>query len=785
MVDVSDSVTRNPGALTTALKRSAAAIKVNLDLSAEKFADWSSSITVFARGAARLHSSVPLQQVSALLGNINARSMRTDASAGAEALKIATDTISESGQPGAVLLLTDGNWTGATAEKSVQRLVQDGVPIHVLPVSSPQPGIGIVAADLPTAVELGRDTTLRMVLLRGSEKAQTFDLAWQRNGEIPRRAAQGYTMNHLWRPARIPVRFSERGVQFVDVELATKIGVAQKRRLFTLVLAAPRVLVLGQARWADGLSADNYQLERRSVSEPFDPHAYDVVVIDSVQAQSLADGMLEALAHATRVDGVGLLLVNGRHVGDREAPTRIMTYEKTALAPLLPVASEARMVLQEPPPRDIIIVIDTSSSMIGWNLSTAKAVAAEIISNLRSVDTARIVAFTTSYREVLGATRMDGEGQAIARKTLARLRASGGTDPTGALQFAGQFTSNYCGLFFLSDGEFNPSQHKPECMSTVFQVNESGRSAKPQLRHLGQVEVVNRNSWPRRLVLKFFEPEPRHETYRDGRFHPQHVLGDPSLTPRLAVEGVAISYPRPEAELVSVHPEWPADPVVAFRNAETGVVGVFMSELPDAWGRHPAGRKAIDAYLNRLISWNDTERFDLRFQQIGESIEVTVTVVGDGDRAVNVERLTASVTFSDGTTQPLRLDNTDGTPGVFQGRFPLPARGNKGAMATRANLYITEGGEGAVARAQRIPMTLPTAGNAVFAADIAEAWTHGINETMLRALADMTGGRFPVGDRLEIGRVSARPVDRPLFPWLLALAAACIVATIALGGGRL
>ena len=124
-----------------------------------------------------------------------------------------------------------------------------------------------------------------------------------------------------------------------------------------------------------------------------------------------------------------------------------------------------------------------------------------------------------------------------------------------------------------------------------------GRRASLPARHirLGQEIILDQGQPVPRLVLDYFEPEERDMHCRSETFTPIAVGEDAPLAGQ-PLPDVAIAYARRDAEVVSLHPDPPPDPVLAVRQdpVQTGaLVAVYLSELPS---NAPAAE--VDALLS-------------------------------------------------------------------------------------------------------------------------------------------------------------------------------------------
>jgi Ca-activated chloride channel family protein len=116
-------------------------------------------------------------------------------------------------------------------------------------------------------------------------------------------------------------------------------------------------------------------------------------------------------------------------------------------------------------PRDLTLVVDVSGSMSGDKLEQAKAALEQALGTLQPIDRFRVVAFSTtvrSFRE--GFVAATAENVREARRFVAALEASGGTNISGALDAAlgGEATDHLALLVFLTDGLPSVGERAPD-----------------------------------------------------------------------------------------------------------------------------------------------------------------------------------------------------------------------------------------------------------------------------------------------------------------------------------
>lgn len=760
LMDGSESVWRDEGAALAARGQLADGLEAMVaDLPPGAAAQWRGQVLQFGRSVSR-GPVQPLGQLPDMLrgGGVALRASQSNFSAGLEG---ALDAIRADGGRGAVYLLADGHFDDVVPDALLAEARAMGVPVHVLATGARAPGAGLVAADLAPEQWMGRPAVLRATVSGGGRLVFS-------NGSIQKEeiVAPLPTLQ----PVRLDTIFAGRGLRHVRVTYEARNG-AQERTLYTLVRGPARALVYGAAPWAAGLDPARWLIVRGDPQAPADAAGYDVVVIDTLSPDDFAPGFAQSLLRAA--DGTGIFIVNGAMRGARDAPQRIADWNASALSPILPVDSDPRKFIEEPPPRDIVIMIDVSGSMGGGPLATAKTAAFAVMDQLRPRDSLAILPFSDGPNPPFAKRNADAAALPAARNFVSRLVANGGTAPDTTLRQAAGMATNYCAYFFLSDGDFDPPATSPKCFTTA--IATAGRQFPRGVAGWGEEIILASGGSASGLSLRYFTPKEREDYFRPGSFTPRAPDGASVLAPPLPLDGVAIAFARVDAQVESVHASPPPDPVLAFRRdgARPGIAtGVFLSAIPAVWANDPQGQAAVSAMLDQLTGWSDLYRYDIRLTETDKRLTVSVVIVGtEGGLPAT---LSGSIQDAAGAVQGLALLPV-GELGQFEGTVAL----RLGLDAARGTLVLEESGR----TAQRIPLDLPARSNAD-AGGVTESFAFGINTAVLSRLADGTGGRTLAQPYPGLEMAIAKTASVPLHPWLIVLALVALTGSLWLGGTR-
>lgn len=759
VVDISDSVSRDPerrGEQLERIRKILAASVATLGPTQARL--YRGSVISFGTEAV-LHKECPLPELADALNQIPPPGSRGGGTDVESALGEAARVIRKSGLAGSVLLASDGNETKGDALRAAAELAALGTPIIVVPIEGAGPALWITDAFLPRRVKAGESATARFLIQNDSGRLLSTQIRVARNpGEdglidtnrIEQKAypsQPGSTFS-----GRSMVKFEGRGLQFVDVAAGANAH-PHRRRLYTYVESPARLLSIGgDRRWEAALDPVAWQVDATTPDgvasriAKLEAGDYDAVSIGALHSRQLSGPFLETLTRAVRDRGVGLFLWNGDHSGQSElTETVLTTYGNTALDAILPVHVDPRKIKPEPPPRQVVILIDTSGSMAGSPLQRAQSVCHGIIDQLRPVDKLDLVAFTDSKSHVVINSNMTPEGRLVAHQQVDAMQAKGGTAPGMGLAFLAQRKLTRAALIFISDGGFD--SRELSAMSVFASTNafaivdNTSQAAGGTFSAFPTVVPVTSVLAPNQVRLKFFEPEERKKFFERGLFtavserDPSMVFRGPH-TALIPLNGSVICYPKPNAIVAARRPKL-GDPVLIFGEAGQGRVGVFGAGLTPAWLVEPDARMAIDSWLRETLAYSDPDRYYFVVRDSGDVLDLEVTIMAKGGVVPRVDRLSVGISVVGEDAEPVSLASVPDSPGTFRGRVAL-SRGEKSQLTI---LTLTESGPDALQRSQRIPFRIAAAGEVVPPSGD-EAWTQGINLPLLEGLASVSGGRI-------------------------------------------
>lgn len=714
LLDLSESFWRDPARAREALALAADRIHELLaPMPDDQAAGWRGELRGFGRASVGLGGETAAAHLAETLRRYQVNRVE-DASNLRAGLLDSLAALRDADGQGRVILLSDGLASEPPDEVLWAEFRALGIPVDFIAAGASTPASGLVAADLGPEHRVGEEALLRGTTLGAGRLAVT-----QKHRSDTLEVAGSSTL----RPLRLTTSFDRRGLQ--GLQLGFDIASTQQQRnLFTLIRGPARLLVYGPAPWADTLPEARWRVERASPAAPLPPADYDLVVIDGLEPQDFATGHVDELLAAA--DGTGLMLINGGLRGSVTDEQVITAWNRSALAPILPVDSDPRLFVQEPPPRDIVIMVDVSGSMSGHRLGSAQSAIRAILAQLRPQDSIAILPFSSDAHTPFQKSAATPKTLEAARRYADGLSAGGGTAPETTLQSSARFVSNYCAFFFISDAEFEPPKSAPQCFTTAISVSDLGFPM--DVSAWGEEILLGENGSADSIPFRYFKPEERKEYYRDGLFTPLPVGGDGFPDPAVGVAGMAISYPRSDARVELLHAQPPPDPLFAWRRdaRRPGVVaGAFLGPMDAQWGQ--SGLPATEAMLGRLLGWPDQDRYLVQLLDEGDRYVLRVTPTSKAG-VLHQGAVSASLHWSNGNSTGISLQ-FDQQRGGFVGRFSAPAA--KGFQ--RALLVLQDG-----ANIQRIPVDFPPP--TVMSGHRTEGLDFGVNIDIFHTAEQQTGG---------------------------------------------
>jgi hypothetical protein len=444
--------------------------------------------------------------------------------------------------------------------------------------------------------------------------------------------------------------------------------------------------------------------------------------------------------------------------------------------------------------------------MCGAPLITAQQIAISIVNRaLRPHDLLDLMVFTTSASARLTDEPMTPQGKARAIDEIRRMTCDGGTDPQEALQKLAARKLKNCGLLFFSDGGFAPlrqlSQYRPDCRTTVFGIRPEPFAANEPMAALADPIHVSEGFDPQRIKIPYFDQDAKNHFFEPGGYTAlsmKHVLpsGFAMEMPDIPLEGTATTSPKDDVVPVAVRPKL-TDPVLAYRENRTANVGELTTAIPAAWLRRADGRAAIRQWIEAVLPSANSRRYTFQLTEHGGDLEIDIALAPDGNRLPEIERIEAAVEMPGAAAVELPVRRNEEDPATFHARLALPPALSRvegpalspveGPALSRvegssdrpidATLVLKESGPGALVRPQRIPMLVPPRA-ATSGRRVAESFSVGVNEALLRSIAQAGRGTYDAIERMSTDSTVVAGGRIDLWPFAAAVGCLAYLAAI-------
>ncbi|MBW1708367.1 MAG: VWA domain-containing protein [Deltaproteobacteria bacterium] len=508
---------------------------------------------------------------------------------------------------------------------------------------------------------------------------------------------------------------------------------------------------------------------------------YSAIILDNVSGRNLSFTAMENLEKYVKDIGGGLVMIGG----DRSFGAG--GYLKTPVEKALPVFMDVPTTF-EIPGFCLILVIDKSASMAGSivrksKLEGAKIAAFSAVEMLNPIDKVAVLAFDSDREWVIPITQAK-ERRKIARK-LSSLKEGGGTDLYPALKEAFSVLKKVPAakkhIIVLSDGLTNEADFRSLVQSmrkariTISTV-AVGSDADVKL-----MEDIASWGEGRSYFTKNADNIPRIFT-GETKIAAKKVIVEKVMQPFTAMQdemitgfgdndwpniyGFVITYPKPEARILLKTDE---GPLLAAWPYGLGRSVAFTSDLSTRWGKDWVRWDHYPKFVSQMIKWaqrKETPRnYDANITREGGLGTFAVDVTDDQNRFVNNLHLNIKVLFPSKADKTIKLDQT--APGRYMGSFNAEEIGEY-----YISLFSEDSNEFTRSRVYGygIPYT-------------DEFVNRGVDYTLLKRLADITGGRV-LGPEDKLGDLFTAASDTKkygalLWPYLALLALILLIADVA------
>ncbi len=502
---------------------------------------------------------------------------------------------------------------------------------------------------------------------------------------------------------------------------------------------------------------------------------YELVILSNVPATSLSQQQMEIARTYVQELGGGFIMLGG------EQSFGLGGYYKSTLEEILPVRSDFEKE-QEKPSLAMALVIDKSGSMSGDKMEMAKSAARSAAELLGRRDHVAVLAFD-------GDTYVISEMQSASNKgkisdEIARIEAGGGTTMYPAMEMAYEMlmatSAKLKHVILLTDGVSSPGDFEGMAQQMVSTKMTVSTVAVGDGSDTDLLETIARVGKGRHYfttdpaqVPQIFAKETvtaSKSAIDEQPFIPQviratHALKDIDMEAAPFLLGYVMTRPKPTSEVILASEK--GDPLLAWWRYGLGMTAAFTSDAKSRWAAEwmtwPEFGKFWTQVIRNTMRKSDARGIMVHTTRKGNQASLTVDAVNELGQFLN--EADVELTLIDPQLGRTKSALKQTAPGQYAANFETPRSGAYHLeVALRQNDQV-------VYRQSR--------GMIVGYSD--ELRIRPTNETLLRAIADASGGQYapaPTDIFKRPDKTANRPT--PLWPYLLTTALILFVLDVAL-----
>ena len=668
-----------------------------------------------------------------------------------------------SGMVPRLLLVSDGNENLGSITRAVWQAQELGIPIDTVALEGrPKPGMTLESVSFPGQVFSGERFPVEVTLTAPRAAEAEVELSAEGKTIGASRVKLGPGINHVHLEASI----NSSGA----IDLAGRIsspGLGELRFEDAVSLRRPKVMLISrdpvssEQHIVRALEANQFDVDHSTVTLAEHLEDYQLIVINNWDMRWVLREHQTALENYVKRGG-GLVWIAGEHNMYDEAKRAEEPLERTLPAKLMPP--------RETEGTAVVLIVDKSSSMEGRKMDMARSAAAGVVENLRPIDSVGVLIFDNTFQWAVPIRKADNT-EAI-KQLIAGIIADGGTQIAPALVEAFQRMlpqkAVYKHIVLLTDGiseEGDSMALARQALANHITISTVGLGQDVNRAFLERVAQTSEGK-------SYFLSEPsqlEHILLRDVEEHTGVTAVEKLIHPTVLkkadiLEGVGVenapalrgyvryqTRPTADAILEADH----GDPLLVRWQYGLGRAVVFTSDAKNRWAMNWVSWPGFDKL------WANVFRDLLPHAPASEA-------TADLDAANN--ELVVDYRLSQNLPDPGA--NGGALPDLFvfgPGGFEAPVKVAKVAAGHyRGRLAIGQNEGLFRVRPLAESRAFPEVG---FYRPEAEMTSYGVNERLLRQVAEATGGRFRPSARqvFDAGGKSIRSVMN-LWPGLLVAA---------------
>lgn len=628
-----------------------------------------------------------------------------------------------------VALISDGKETKGSIARAAWQAQQLNIPIDTFSLAGrAQPALRLESISLPSLAFTGEQFPIDLVVSAPKSGPAEVDLA-----------AEGRTLGRTQvslaagtNPVRLHASLNSPGA--LDLSIAIRSRDAGEVRFDQAVmLRRPRILYISQdavnvnSHLTATLTAAQFDIQRVTDFANSNLSDYQLVIFDNWDLENILAQRKEDIEKYVKQGG-GVLVIGGE---------RNMYLEGKKVEDALDRALPAKLA----PPRSpegtaVVLIIDKSSSMEGRKMELARLAAIGVVDNLRPIDLVGVLIFDNSFQWAVPMRR--AEDRTLIKRLISGITPDGGTQIAPALNEAYRrilpANATYKHIVLLTDGiseEGDSMELSREALlkritiSTVGLGQDVNRAYLEKIAQFagGKAYFLNEPSGLEQILLRDVM-EHTGTTAVERPLSPTvmkhaEILDGVAIDTAPALKGYVKFIAKPTAETILGIDR---DPLLSRWQYGLGRSAVFASDAKARWAADWVTWKGYDKF------WTNLCRDLLPHAQAGEATLEFDSANGDlvvdyrlGRDVEEPGQIPGIFVFGpDGFQRPIAVKKV--AAGTFRGRLQI---------GTREGLFRV--------RPLVESRAFPEAGLYRPEAELAD---YGSNQSLLKRVAEFTGGRF-------------------------------------------
>ena len=321
-----------------------------------------------------------------------------------------------------VVLLSDGNENEGSVLRAMAQLATLGVPVDTIPLGkNARNALRIEKFSLPREAYSGEEIPIELHVVSPQNTAAQLDIY----AEGKPLGHQQLELNRGDNPVHANVRIKSAGVAAVTGRIHTSTGEAQFQEAIRLQRA--RVLYLSEdpagsdANLLAALSQANVEIVRDASELDRDPSGFELVILNNLNLNAVPAARKLKLEEYVKGGG-GLLLIGGER----------QIYKEDKQLDALDRALPAKLAPPDLPKGTCVaLIIDKSSSMEGRKIELARVSAIGVVDHLKPRDTIGVLIFDNSFQWAVPMRR--AEDKSLIKRLISGITPDGGTQIAPAL----------------------------------------------------------------------------------------------------------------------------------------------------------------------------------------------------------------------------------------------------------------------------------------------------------------------------------------------------------------